>query len=79
MDIQATMPYGESFEVTCDNCGAELKVQITRQKGHNEMEEYYCPECDKEHKKRASMPIRNVNVIKSRTDGKTDKFINNLN
>ena len=76
MDLSATIEYGESFEHDCENCGAELSIQITRQKGHNESEEYNCPECDKEYNHRASMPIRNVKVLKSRTDGKTDKFSN---
>jgi predicted RNA-binding Zn-ribbon protein involved in translation (DUF1610 family) len=76
MDIASTIGYGESFEHKCDNCGSELEVSITRQTGHNEKEEYYCPECGKEFFHRASMPIRNVKVLKGRTDGKTDKFIN---
>lgn len=76
MDRASTIGYGESFEHKCSYCGAELKVSITRQTGHNESEEYNCPECDKEYSHRASMPIRNVKVLKGRTDGKTDKFDN---
>ena len=43
---------------------------------NNEKEEYYCPECNKEFYARASLPIRDVRVIKGRTDGKTDRYVN---
>ncbi|MCC7533941.1 MAG: hypothetical protein IT246_08385 [Bacteroidia bacterium] len=76
MDRASTIGYGESFEQTCDNCGAELQVRITRQTGHNEKEEYNCPECGKEFSHRASLPIRNVKVLRGRTDGRTDRFTN---
>lgn len=76
MDIASTIPYGDSTTHNCDNCGAELEVNFVKQTAHNEKEEYYCPECNKEFYARASLPIRDVRVIKGRTDGKTDRYVN---
>ena len=76
MDKTTTIGYGDSFEFQYDNCGAELEVNITLQKGHNEKEEYDCPECGMEFYSRAWLPIRNVKVLMGRTDGKEDRFIN---
>ena len=68
----------------CNYCGAVFEVHIQTQAGHNEMEEYFCPECDNVYRTRASLtPL--VTLITKRTDGKTDKapsfqsFINSLN
>lgn len=72
----ATFPYGAGFEMTCNNCGARLEVPVTMQDGHNEREDYNCPECDKRYYTRASLPIINVQVVTPRTDGKTDKYQN---
>jgi hypothetical protein len=44
------------------------------QKGHEESEEYYCPECRKEYRMRASNSPR-VTLIKPRTDGRIDRHI----
>lgn len=76
MDVASTIPYGENFKHNCDYCGAEIEVSITRQTAHNEKEDYYCPECDKEYFSRASLPIRHVVLLKPRTDNKTDKYNN---
>lgn len=75
MDVASTIPYGDSEEDICNYCGAKFRAIITRQPGHNEREDYNCPECDKQYFARASMPIRVV-LISKRTDGKTDKFNN---
>lgn len=69
MDYSATIPYGEEREQTCENCGAEFEVRITKQTAHNEKEDYNCPECGNEYYARASMPITVV-LKKKRTDGK---------
>jgi uncharacterized protein with PIN domain len=76
MDYASTKSYGDSTSHACDYCGAEIEVLVTKQTGHNEKEDYYCPECNKRFYKRASLPIMNVNLIKPRTDGKTDKYQN---
>lgn len=63
---------GDSTEI-CDYCGCEFTVSVPLQDGHNETEEYYCPDCHKEFKTRASLsPV--VRKIKNRTDGKTDYY-----
>lgn len=69
MDYSATIPYGDSRDQTCSNCGAEFTVNITKKTANNEREEYNCPECGQEYYARASMPIR-VTLKKKRTDGK---------
>lgn len=52
------------------HCGAMFEVVAPGQKGHEEPEEYYCPECMCEYRTRASnSPV--VTLISSRTDGKT--------
>lgn len=63
---------------TCDYCGAKYSLIVPTQAGHNEREDYYCPECQKRHYVRASLPImmNNIRLIKPRTDGKTDRFSN---
>ncbi|SHL55613.1 hypothetical protein [Fibrobacter sp. UWH4] len=62
----------DDFEQTCDNCGAVFRVTVPGQKGHEESEEYYCPECGKEYHVRASNSP-SVILIAGRTDGKTNK------
>lgn len=37
----------------CDYCGCEFRIISYKQDGHNETEEYYCPECKKTFKIRA--------------------------
>jgi predicted RNA-binding Zn-ribbon protein involved in translation (DUF1610 family) len=60
------------FNETCPHCGAVYEVIVPGQKGHEESEEYYCPECMYMNKTRASNSPQ-VTLILSRTDGKTDK------
>lgn len=60
----------DNFKQTCDCCGCVFKVEVPGQKGHEEPEEYYCPECRKEYKCRASNSPR-VTLVKARTDGRT--------
>lgn len=76
MDIASTIPYGESSIHSCDYCGAEIEVNITKQSGHNEPEDYYCPECNKKFSTWASVPIRDIVLLKKRTDGKNDRYQN---
>lgn len=58
---------------TCDYYGATFEVIVPGQKGHEEPEEYFCPECHKEFKCIAS---NSPNVIprSPRTDGRTGPF-----
>lgn len=58
----------DDFEQTC-SCGAVFRVQVPGQKGHEESEEYYCPECNTEYSYRASNSPQ-VTLISS---GKSDK------
>jgi Zn finger protein HypA/HybF involved in hydrogenase expression len=69
--VEAAMGYQkEEFTQTCDCCGAVFRVVVPGQKGHEEPEEYYCPECDKEYKCRASNSPT-VSLVSNRTDGLT--------
>lgn len=68
----ATHSYPDADYIqTCDHCGCVFRVESQKQDGHNEPEEYYCPECWKEYKIRACLSPR-VTLISGRTDGKTD-------
>lgn len=57
---------------TCSFCGAVFHVEVPGQKGHEESEEYYCPECGTEYRTRASNSPR-VTLVSPRTDGLTTK------
>lgn len=61
MDWGATNSYGESQQITCD-CGVTLEVRYAKQDGHNEVEEFSCPECGRKHSAMASMSIRENQV-----------------
>lgn len=37
-----------TFEEICKNCGQKNKVEVSKQEGHNEPEEYYCANCRKQ-------------------------------
>lgn len=78
MDYSATIQTTDRENYICDNCGSEFSVSYCRQPGHNEREDFNCPECNKRFYVRASLPImsHNIRITKSRTDGKTDKFQN---
>ena len=56
-------------EKTCDFCGCKFRLIVPGQKGHEEREEYWCPECGKQFKTRASLSPR-VDKIEDRTDGR---------
>ena len=71
---EASFGYEKSkFKQTCDRCGAVFEVVVPGQKGHEEPEEYFCPECSCMYKTRASNSPT-VTLISARTDGKTDKY-----
>ena len=73
-DYTARYPYPDKdFEQTCDFCGCVFSVQSQLQDGHNDREEYYCPECLKEFGIRACITPQ-VTLIKGRTDGRTCKY-----
>jgi uncharacterized protein YbaR (Trm112 family) len=78
MDWDATHSTADGHSHSCDYCGAEIEVTYTKQAGHNEREEYYCPECDKQFFVRASLPImlQNVRLKSARIDGKNDRYQN---
>ena len=63
------------FDKTCEKCGAKFEVIVPGMKGYEESEEYFCPECLRMYKTRASNSPT-VNLISKRTDGKTDKCAN---
>lgn len=76
-DWTATHAYNDKdWEQTCDYCGCVFRMQSQLQDGHNESEEYYCPECRKEYRIRACI-TPTVTLISGRTDGKTDLYDNN--
>ncbi|XRG80732.1 hypothetical protein V5E38_10700 [Rossellomorea sp. GAMAL-10_SWC] len=75
-DWAARNPYLDSNDKeTCNFCGCVYRVEVTQQAGHNELEEYYCPDCQKEYKTRASISPR-VTKISDRNDGRTVKYQN---
>jgi len=63
------------YTETCDYCGAVYDVHVSELEGCNQSEEYYCPECGKEYKRRSSNSPH-VHLKSPRTDGKTDKYEN---
>lgn len=68
-------PYQKGkFEQEC-SCGAKFEVTVPGQVGHEEPEEYFCPECLFMYKTRASNTPA-VRLISPRTDGKTTKHSN---
>jgi len=60
---------------TCSYCGCVFRVVSYKQDGHNDSEEYYCPECHKEFGIWASSSPE-VTLISRRTDGRTDSYKN---
>ena len=69
--VEAAVGYQkDDFQKTCDCCGAVFRVEVPGQKGHEESEEYYCPECSKEFRCRASNSPW-VSLVSKRTDGLT--------
>jgi hypothetical protein len=48
-------------EIRC-KCGCLFRVSIIKQAGHNEREEYYCPDCNEEYSAMASLPPRVVKL-----------------
>ena len=54
------------------SCGAKFEVIVPGQEGHEESEEYFCPECLLMYKTKASN-TPDVKLKSKRTDGNTDK------
>ena len=78
MDWTTTHQYLDYEEIeTCDNCGCKFKVKAYKQAGHNDMEEYHCPDCRKIFRRRACNTPE-VQKISDRTDGKTEIFHNEI-
>jgi hypothetical protein len=63
----------DRFDQTCDYCGAVFEVVVPGQKGHEEREEYFCPECRKEYGRRASNSPT-VTLKSGRTDGRSNLY-----
>ena len=59
----------ENFDMICEKCGCSFNVYVQGQEGHEEKENYYCPECHNKYTCRASLPPK-VTLLKPRTDGK---------
>jgi len=57
----------------CDFCGAKFRLSVPGQDGHEEREEYYCPECGKNSTCRASNRP-SVDLIDKRTDNRTISY-----
>lgn len=47
MDAMRPSPriHREAFDLTCDRCGATMRVSVRRLIGHERLESYDCPEC----------------------------------
>ena len=72
--LEAAIPYQKrKSDQTCDYCGAVFEVVVPGQLGHNEREEYRCPECNKKYQCRGSNSP-DVSLKCPRTDGRTDRF-----
>ena len=57
----------DKYTEKCEVCGAIYNVEVIGQNGHEETEEYKCPECNSVHTIRASRsPI--VSLVSKRTD-----------
>ena len=78
MDWSSTNSYIDYDGIeTCNNCGCKFRVISYKQAGHNEPEEYQCPDCKKVYLIRAcNTPT--VQKISDRTDGKNDIFHNGI-
>lgn len=73
----ATHSYVDREEIEiCDYCGCEFKIIILKQDGHNDTEEYQCPECRKIYKAKACI-TPDVSLKKKRNDGHTDVYKDN--
>lgn len=60
------------FDKTCSYCGAVFHVVVPGLAGHEESEEYLCPECGDVNWTRASN-TPSTTLISPRTDGRTTK------
>ena len=73
--LEASFGYlKDEFDETCTHCGCVFHVVVPGQKGHEESEEYYCPECMTEYRCRASNSPT-VTLVSKRTDGRDTKNI----
>ena len=53
--VSATKPYKDGdYDIECEVCKSLLRVEVTKQDGHNEPEEYSCPVCGNTRTIRAS-------------------------
>lgn len=73
--LEASFGYlKDEFDKTCTYCGSVFHVVVPGQKGHEESEEYYCPECMTEYHCRASNSPT-VILVSKRTDGRDTRNI----
>jgi hypothetical protein len=61
------------FEKSCGYCGARFRVLAPQAEGENRTQDYDCPECGKSYEIEAAAEPR-VRLLKSRTDGKDDRY-----
>jgi transcription elongation factor Elf1 len=61
------------FERSCAYCGARLRVLTVRVPDENRTQDYSCPECGKSYETEAAAEPQ-VRLVKSRTDGKDDRY-----
>jgi len=65
----------DTFEKTCDCCGAKFRVEVALMEGHPSLEEYNCPDGNKGSKTRAAY-TPTATRIGGRTDGRADRYNN---
>ena len=74
MDWTSTHQYLDREEtIKCDCCGCEFKIKVYKQKGHDDYEEYYCPNCHKKYRTRACITPEIQRVCDTITENKNQK------
>lgn len=61
------------MELTCDYCGARLRLLLSRLPHGNERVPYACPECGKQYETEAALEPAVV-LLRRRRDGKDDRY-----
>jgi hypothetical protein len=72
-ELEPGFERGSSFIQSCAYCGARFQVLVSRQPGHDEEEDYGCPECSKGYTVAAALPPL-VRLLAPRSDGKSDMY-----
>ena len=61
------------IDVTCNYCGARLRLLMSRLRHGNERMLYACPECGKQYEAKAALEPE-VLLLHPRSDGKQDRY-----